>query len=201
MTPNLVWLFFLTVWAHAIEFGLVYMNPSQTPFVQLNTGFVTQLAHHQTAIQLGIHYLDMATASTIHNRHDGPVISRQTVWSIPMSINTQWQPQRRLTLFAGVGYAFYGNQVLDANHVNTIESTTGIHGKPLIKNYTESIQNHVFYRLGLSLKFMDHWVVSVAKIWQTWPHKVAYTYLNDHHVQFRQEVHYEPISVSVRAHF
>ena len=103
--------------------------------------------------------------------------------------------------FLGLGYKFYVVESLASDSVDNIESVTAIGGEQIVRDYSEEIVDHIFYKLGISYVIYENVTVSCFKTWQLIKNNIAYTFLNDETVRQTSEINYDPITISVQYRF
>ena len=178
-----------------------YSNSNDIGFVNNHIGLGFSYMNASLGVRLGVEYLNINTYGTVHNPNNSNVITEQTSFAIPIGIEKYWRIRPSLHVFLGLGYKFYVVESLASDSVDNIESVTAIGGEQIVRDYSEEIVDHIFYKLGISYVIYENVTVSCFKTWQLIKNNIAYTFLNDETVRQTSEINYDPITISVQYRF
>ena len=178
-----------------------YSNSNDTKFVNNHLGVGFDHLFSGATIRLGIEYLDINTFGSVHDPEGSEIITKQTLLALPIVIERHWHIKSSFAVFFGVGYKVYYQESLSTNSVDTIESVQAIGGDTIVSAYSEEIQSHFFYKLGISYNIYDNVTISCFKTWQTIKNNIHYTFLNNNTIRQTSELNYEPITISVQYSF
>jgi len=178
---NWVCLFIVVLWTFVsgVSPYIDYSNSNDIGFVNNHIGIGFSYKKSSLGLRLGIEYLKLNTYGTVHNPNDTNIITKQTSFSVPIGIEKYWRIRSKFHAFMGVGYKFYIFESLASDSVDNIESVTAIGGDSIVSDYSEDIDDHVFYKLGISFVVYDNVTVSCFKTWQLIKNNISYTFLND----------------------
>ncbi|MEC8678131.1 MAG: hypothetical protein VXX85_04685 [Candidatus Margulisiibacteriota bacterium] len=178
-----------------------YSNSNDIGFVNNHIGLGFSYMNRSLGVRLGVEYLNINTYGTVHNPNNSNVITEQTSFAVPIGIEKYWRIRPSLHAFLGLGYKFYVFESLASDSVDNIESVTAIGGEQIVRDYSEEIVDHIFYKLGISYVIYENVTVSCFKTWQLIKNNIAYTFLNDETVRQTSEINYDPITISVQYRF
>lgn len=199
------WIFLVLFSAFTLVEGLTpyidYSNSNDTKFVNNHLGAGFNHLFSGSIIRLGIEYLDVTTFGSVHEPEGSEIITKQTLLALPISIEKHLRIKPFLDVFLGVGYKVYFQESLSTESVDTIESVQAIGGGTIVSDYSEEIQSHIFYKLGISYNIYDNVTISCFKTWQIIKNNIHYTFLNNNTIRQTSELNYEPITISVQYTF
>ena len=151
-------------------------------------------------IKTGLEFIKFNSMGTIHNQTDNIIMTEQSYFVVPFSVIYEHK-FKQIKLIGEFGYKMYFNQVIDDTKINSIENVNSISGSNLLSNYSEKIQNNLFYSIGIKFRLIKHINIQVSKTWSLVKNKITYNYLGNYEKEQESEFNYDPISISAQIYF
>ena len=190
----------LTTNGICLSINTTYYTNKNIETVNANFGVSTSFNALKVPIKTGIEFIKFNSFGTIHNQRSNVILTEQSYLIIPISLNYEHK-FNQIKLIGEIGYKVYLNQIIDDNKISSIENVNDISGSNILSNYSEKIQNNLFYSIGIKFKLVNHINVQINKTWSLIKNKITYTYLGSYNKGQESEFNYDPISISAQIYF